>query len=442
MATVLPLRGHPRLLVTRALRHTELVHVGASICSRGITARPSQTGLSERRRKQMRPTDTFFAAPTTDGRDYRNGFVMQPTGVGFEGRTVETTEQRRRIQLSKSHTELRLELQRAIDSRRIDPSVFGAAMQRCGQGRWWDALLDVRQVQRWLGVRLFSAEGSIYLNALMRSVRSVSSEGPTPARQRRLVELGKEAWHEVGGATRIETPMLNAALRLCSAASEHAGLVWGEELWAWAQQRGVALNKISYASFALLLESHALSDRVDAMLSGPGMAAWTPDFVDLGALVNVAGELRNWRRADSLWRALVSEHSIVPHALAYCAYAKAHLLSGRPASAARIVEEMFALGAGDIRGALMHAQALLVIYHSSLAQDDLRRLDRVLHEGTLLIPEANAGVLTATWIDIKNVVECLRNSPSLRLHDVLVGLHLKRSKMAEWDNFSAGEQYL
>mmetsp|Transcript_168808 Transcript_168808/g.536740 ORF Transcript_168808/g.536740 Transcript_168808/m.536740 type:complete len:372 (-) Transcript_168808:314-1429(-) len=368
---------------------------------------------------------------------------MQPTGAGFEGRTSKTSKHRKMIQGSSSSAELLSVVRRSIDQCCIDASVFGAALQRCGQGRWWSALSKVRKLQMHANISLFSVEGSIYSNALMRSIRDSSGDGIVTTRQKQLVSLGREVWHEVLGHAEIRTPFLNSALRLCSAAADREGLIFGEEMWLWAKQAGLKFDRTSYASFGLLLEVNGLCERVDSLLVSSG-SPWPPDCVDLSAVVNAAGELRDWGRADQLWQTLTGKYKVVAHTLAYSAFAKAQLLSGRLVAASRCIDEMLDAGLDLVDPALavLRVQASLVLFHASLAQPCSRRLDEAFRNGESIIQGASAS-FKYDWRQIRRVQSRLRQHPSsVRLHDVLIGWNLARSDMAKWDNYCAGSAYL
>ena len=61
---------------------------------------------------------------------------------------VESAEVRRKLQWSQRPEELLRHLSGALAAGQIDCSVVGAALKRCEQGRWWDALCEVRRLQK------------------------------------------------------------------------------------------------------------------------------------------------------------------------------------------------------------------------------------------------------------------------------------------------------
>lgn len=406
----------------------------ASGSHRGIHARASQMPDAERRRKLEIPMETYQSPATSR-------CVLAPTDSSMPGRSKHTAKQRESMQWSKSIEELLQNLGSAIDTHRVDASVFGAAMQRCGQSRWWDALLTVRMLQKSSGMSLFYVQRNTYLAALRKSVRKEGGFGVVLERQQKAVALGKQVWEEVR-PTADDTIGLNAALHLCAAGIKIEGLEWAEELWQWAKAKGLPLTNESYSAFALVLEGCQLSDRVDEILAKHA-EVWAPDCVALGQLVNSAAEQRNWRRAEELWTRLVVERKVTPHTLAYGARAKAHLLCGRPAAAAHVIDEMLGCEmALPPEIAESHVQCLLIAYHSSLEENDFRRLGQALSRGEPVISKASLWQ-RKTWTKMKHVMSQLRENPqSLHLRDVLVEWKAQQSEMSKWQRKCAGSRYL
>mmetsp|Transcript_149131 Transcript_149131/g.415652 ORF Transcript_149131/g.415652 Transcript_149131/m.415652 type:complete len:468 (+) Transcript_149131:59-1462(+) len=433
-----------------AMRLADLVLVSALQSSlRHIHARSWQTGAAARSRKLDRPLDCFRSpgqGPNEKSRDVSR-FVMLPTNQKeTDGRTAVTSAQRALMQLCRSSSELIGHLRSAIAAGRADASVFGAAMQRCGQSSWWDALLEVRRAQRQAGVTLWPLQRNICLTALSRCVRSAGDgSAAVPSRQRELVSLGREVWDEVGPATDSDTfkSGLGAALRICAVADGVAGLDWAEELWTWAQQQRFPLEAISYSNYALVLEVHNQPRRVDELLSACAQKNWRPSVVLLGALVNAAAERHDWLRAEMLWDRLVNGFGVKPNLIAYSARAKAHLLCGRPALVASIIDDALDRNVElNLHLAEALLQASLVMYHSSLAAEDLMRLRNALSMARPVM--CNYGrAQRERWQRLEEAASRIRCSPaSVRLYDVLLTMHGRQSIMTDWPHMSAGSRYL
>lgn len=417
--------------------------------ARGVHARAELTPFTERCRKLQRPLDTYRSPGKIGERTPGDSrFVMRPTQPDSEGRSsrAQFSQERAALQFSKEPDELLRHLRAAFNFDGVDPSVIGAAMQRCGQGRWWDALQQVREMQRMTGVVLHPIVRNIYITALLRCVRGEQGFGAVSARQQELLRLARQAWEEAEPATDVDTfnSGVGAALSLCAASEDAAALVWGEEIWESARAQSFALYEVAHKQYVTFLAAHGHFERVDAALSASKHVDWSPDCVLLGALVNVAAERCDWRQAEVWWERLVAaEFGVVPNGICYGARAKAHLLSGRPATAARVIDEMLDRGI-DLLPVLAQTQvqALLVVCHSSMAPSDLNRLTVALRRGAPVIAEASARQ-RATWQRMQEIARRLRSDPAaIQLRDVLVEWTAARSAMATWPDVAVGAAYL
>jgi len=417
--------------------------------ARCIHGRARQTTFAEARRKVQRPRDAF-ESPGIDNRLNRSvsRFVLSPIQPGSKGREAHTSEQRAAMQWSNSAGELLERLRIAMTGGLVDVSVFSAAMQRCGQGRWWDALQEVRDEQLSVGVATSPILCTMYINAMTRSLRSERGFGVVPARQRQVLPFAKAAWDEAGISKHLDFPTapcaLNAALRLCAAVGrEPAAFEWAAELWTWGGQCCI-LDEISYSTFLLVLAVHRMPERVDELLAeAVRRTLLKPNYILLGGLVNVAAEHRDWRRAEELWHVLVDQLGVVANGLAYGARAKAHMSCGRPLAVVSVVDEMLGKGLQappEVAESL--CQALLVMYHSTLDAYDFLRLHEAFCRGEAMMQSAS-GWQRRTWEQMKHTADAMRSDPaSVDLRDVLVEWKAQRSVMAEWRGCVAGSNYL
>ena len=433
------------VLGVRTKSSTSWIFQSFLLFKRSIHARAEQTPTSERQRKLQRPRDSFLAPGKGNKKMSKNEsrYVLAPTPYRSEGE--HTSLQRKKMQLSRSPNELLKNLQMAINSDLVDTSVFGAAMQRCGQGRWWDALCEVRQRQVNIGIALDKIQGTMYLAALARCVRGEYGFGPIPERQKLIVPLAKQAWteHRAPNDVQQDNFCFNAALRVCHSAAGTDGIKWGEELWKWAAASGLELNKVSYTNFILLLEAHGKTPRVDAILSDAAKQGWKPDYATLGGLVNAAAERRDWQRGESLWHTLLNEFGVIPTNIQYSARTKLHMLCGRPAFIKHVVNSMLDKNIPMLpQIAEAQFQAALIVYHSTLSQSDRRHLIEADTQG-LPITRSASGHQKKTWKELQLVSRSLCSRPcSIRLHDVLIEWKAKQSIMANWANHAAGSGYL
>merc|ERR1712232_462756 len=81
-------------------------------------------------------------------------FWRKGSHPAFESRPDETSVQRHSMKMCNSPGQLLKRLNKAISNRCCDYSVISAAMQPCGTSRWWDALLEIRQIQKDQLIRL------------------------------------------------------------------------------------------------------------------------------------------------------------------------------------------------------------------------------------------------------------------------------------------------
>merc|ERR1712008_194941 len=90
------------------------------------------------------------------------------------------------------------------------------------------------------------------------------------------------------------------------------------------------LDGLKYDKYTRMLEVYQRRQEVDVVLAA-GVAAgeaWG-DRILLGALVNLAADKRDWRRAEDLWQRFVKQYGIKPNITNSTVFAKAQLLCGR-----------------------------------------------------------------------------------------------------------------
>lgn len=388
----------------------------------------------------MRPEENF-ASPGEQGKLRRSEslFVLSPTVFQSGDRSKQTSQRRRRLQMATSPVHLWWIVAEALESGNVDVSVFGAAFQRCGQGRWWDALLEVRRLQQQCNLHLRPTQVSILLKALARSVRDEDGFGAVPGRQEQVVQLGKEVWSECNEHNVIT---FGAALNLCVAAPEIEGLEWAEDLWRQIEELGIERTPPIFTAFAQVSAVHGITSRVNELLAQASRGQWKADAITLGALVNTYAEQWDWRSVEEIWKTCTQDMKIRPNEIAVTARSKAHLLAGRPSFASDVIDEVVLAGIETAPVAEMHVQALLVVHHSDLKRDSWNRLLEAVRHGEPVVAEATLHQ-QRTWAKMKEMVEALHAQPShVRLHDLLVEWKAARSAMAQWPNYEAGSAYL
>lgn len=394
--------------------------------ARHIHARAEQHHLSDRQRRKARLDS--LSSPN------KSRVVLSPTSV--TERSDRTAEQRRQMQMSRTAPELLSNLQRACEENQIDHSVFGAAVQRCGQGRWWEGLSSVYEVLQRSGVRLDNIGRSIFLTALWKCAGN-EFENKAPPRPGLLLALGEQVLRDVEEIADDSqfNALLGSALRLCVVAREERALAWAEELWAWSERQPFTKTVPVCNTYTFVLESYGLHERVDAML-----AQVPPNQVLLGSLVNAAATLRDWRRAEHLWAELTGTYQVSPNEIAFAARGKAHLLCGGVADLDVIAWEASSQDLLSSQLADCWTQAAAVLYHSSLAEEDRRRFSEAL----------SASQRLATSKDLRDQVQKasalfqrLQSRPSsVPFSDVLFTKKGAQSTMSTWVDCVAGGNYV
>lgn len=284
----------------------------------------------------------------------------------------------------------------------------------------------------------------MYLAALFKCIKGEHGFGAMRHRQQQVLALAQQIWAEAGPSDDgFSNAGLNAALRVCAASGDAHGLRWAKALWSIFAPKHK--DSISYGSFALVLQTCSRPVEVDELLTNSSRAGlWQPDNVDLGALVNAAGEQRDWRRAEVLWERLVREHNVRPNLIAYVARSKVHLLCGRVVVAARIIDDMIGEGFDlNPHAAQAHIQALLVVCHSSLAATDLQRLRQALRNGESAIRLEGSLHQKKFLTQAKRLATLLATQPeAVTLPDVLLEWKAREcSEMASWERCLAGSLY-
>lgn len=374
-----------------------------------------------------------------------SGWLKAPSqyGVDVEGRSNRTSIERAHMQNAQTPQELLHKLGAAVASGRIDASVFGAAAKRCGQGRWWDCISDVRRFQKVAKLTLFAIQRNQFIWALGECISSSGTICHDLA-----IDMGKQIWSESSSATDSVTfnSGLSSAFRLCSVSEAGKALEWADELWHWACEQDLVINAFSHSLYVRVLDAHGLHDRVEVEITAAcekakSDARWTPSRALLGALVKKAGERFDIERVDCLWNRWVVDFGVVPEIIEYACLIKAYLRCGRPAQAVQSIDEMCDKGfALEPIQALDLVQAHICLYHSSLTKPELKRLNQAIQKCESIVFTKHQ---EATLSRLLAIAHRLRQNPqTVKFHDLLV---LKReareSVMAKWTRCVAGSKY-
>eukprot|EP00419_Tripos_fusus_P020940 CAMPEP_0172761180 /NCGR_PEP_ID=MMETSP1074-20121228/171113_1 /TAXON_ID=2916 /ORGANISM="Ceratium fusus, Strain PA161109" /LENGTH=106 /DNA_ID=CAMNT_0013595343 /DNA_START=188 /DNA_END=505 /DNA_ORIENTATION=- len=105
----------------------------------------------------------------------------------MENRPNKSSSQRQKIKSASTPNGLLSELKAAISKNLVDRSVIGAAMQKCGDSRWWDTLMEVMRLQSHHKVVLDPVARNIFITALTKAVRDDAKPHLEPERRRQLL---------------------------------------------------------------------------------------------------------------------------------------------------------------------------------------------------------------------------------------------------------------
>ncbi|CAK9093896.1 unnamed protein product [Durusdinium trenchii] len=262
---------------------------------------------------------------------------------------------------------LRRALRQAQEKRWLNGALVATAAQRCGEARWWEQLVEVIEASRGLSL--------------------------SPAQQRTVLLALASAGHG-RGVRGAAAGCGGAAFKLCRAlGTEQAALLWADQLWDWARR---VLPPEAWSSGTLpeqrlgLLELQQRYEEVDAMVRTLTPTAWL-----LRNLLSADATLRDWQRADELWAQMA--RAAPADGLAYAAYAKVHLLCGRPGAGLEILDQIMH-GVHeedtylDAQYAIDYLQMLLVVCHSHTDAVNLQRL-----RGSFLVSLSNSRGLQRHW---------------------------------------------
>eukprot|EP00930_Biecheleria_cincta_P061354 TRINITY_DN46920_c0_g1_i1.p1 TRINITY_DN46920_c0_g1~~TRINITY_DN46920_c0_g1_i1.p1 ORF type:complete len:442 (+),score=55.27 TRINITY_DN46920_c0_g1_i1:31-1356(+) len=432
MLTRMPMRPSALALTTRYVRRLPRRCFLQAL--RYIHAKEYQSPTAIRNRKLDRPREDVNS-------HMNSNYVLDPTKLKRKpGWTDDTSKQRAQMQRSRTPKDLLQQLRAFVSSGEVDPSVFGAAMQQCGQSFWWDALLQIDRLRRQAKLTLHPIERNIFLTALARCVRNpAQNQENAPSRQKRVLQIAQRIWGEV------EQPLdednfnigLGVALTVCIAAGEHAGLCWAEELWSWAEKhQHFQIYPMEYTLMARALEEYACYDRVDKFFQAGH--AWMSNVVMLGALLNIAAKRKHLARGEHHWDLQTRIHGVKPNIIAVTARAKLYLLCGRPRGALQVTSEVMEpyLHVHETR-----LQAAVITYHSTLSKRDLRVLRNTMQAATPSMKGAGKNNRTKLKA-FERIVSLLQTSPAdVAVRDLLVTPNGKESVISTWQDCFAESDY-
>ena len=421
-------------------------------------SRPEEVGLARQNRMRCRPRENF-AGPTGLRPEKQEYFMLTPTDpkrTRSPGRGETTSKARLQMKQSRSAKQLLSAFRRFIAEGMVDASVVSAAVQRCGHGRWWDALLEVMELQEKSSVVSDDIHHNLLLNAIGSCLTGHNcTDHERDARKATTLQMGKRVWGQCSPPTPSSfNCQLSSVLKLCLRIGSKNAFAWADELWCLSEEEAFEKNIISYTAWLSLLERQGRHGDVDHLLHQLGGYSKTNiklDEVVLGDLISCATRSRDAKRADKIWQILVGRYKVKPSFLAYTTYAQAHLLAGYPQNTLRIIDAMIPKQRGpadfrhsmDYKLALLYLQTLLIVYHSSMSLADGARLQAFLPKGAAIVEKKSAKGAKAEWKALEAMGQKLLASdhkPSFK--ELLIKTHARDSLMKTWKNHRAGANYL
>ena len=401
--------------------------------------RPEEVGESRRHKMLNRPS--------YNGRTgLRNGefFLASPATPGKWGRSDGAASFRAGMATCKSWQQVVELVKTAKMEGKLEASVFGAAMQTCGNEGWWKGMLELHRLRKEEAVLLPPIVRNIALTALAHCLKGKRDQKVVLDRVPIALEMAKEYWREAGvGDARDFNIGVSSALKLATCLDCEAAHQWGMEVWSDSRP-GLVKDQISFNAHLAFLEHYRRSDEVDRWLQHGGR--FVLNVVLLGSLLDCSASQRDWKRAEALWETFI-QRQVRPNLMAYNARAKVHLFAGRPLK----VLEVYDHAITDFLEAMKenykvggsYAQALLLLCHSSLNAADMSRLEEFLKLALEKGPSSPKGV-REDLLKMRQVLKKLLSRPrEVYLRDVLVQWRARElSVMAEWENFPAGSRYL
>ncbi|CAE7920950.1 slc25a42 [Symbiodinium necroappetens] len=401
--------------------------------------RPEETYNRKTGHKRSKNPQQYFLTSPTD-----------PKTSSPQRRSPRAAKLRLRLKKCRSSKLLLDLLRAACDAGRVDISIFSAAVQRCGQMRWWRPLQDILQMQHKAQVKLDCVHVSSVLNALATCLRRDGKFEVVPARAQAALKIAHEVIEECKGLVQTESDyniLLTALFKLCSQIASVRSHQWALRIWDWSSATAFEKDSLTWTAFLTLSEQFGDESLVDRYLQ-EGLsdgASWTRNPVLLGGLLNAAANRRRAARADAIWDNFCSA-GLRPNMICYGAYSKAHMLAGSPVRAVEIIDNMEMQKVANMNSNIVvdYGQCLLVVCHSSTSPSNRQKLLDFIARGDKIMTKDGRGNTKNEWQKIRgNAGKLLANAKSLQLQDILSEWKARTlSVMKDWENFDANTKYL
>ena len=166
-------------------------------------------------------------------------FLLSPSDPDLDesaGRGERTKQTRDKMKKARTPKQLLERFIQALQDDMADSSVVGAAVQRCGHGGyggWWEALLQVWELQQRSGVELHSMQKNLFIDALASCVKCYQGKGSRRRRKVPALKLAKEAWdYDLPASPRDFNCRLSSALKVCLHVGNEEAFQWADDIWS------------------------------------------------------------------------------------------------------------------------------------------------------------------------------------------------------------------
>ena len=232
-------------------------------------SRPSEVPLFEQNRMLQR-SRAEFASPTGQ-RSNDWFFLLTPTGKDKHqtlGRGEKTAKVRMQLKKSISPRQLLQLFHNALQDGKVDASVVGAALQRCGQGLWWNALIEIRELQEQHGIVLHCIEHNIFKHAFASCLKCRKcTVSQLNNRKAKAFRLAREIWgHPVPSNAADFNCALSSAFQVCVRVGSSEAFTWADELWTWSEGQPFEKSMVTYTARMFVYEMQGRHTEVDATL--------------------------------------------------------------------------------------------------------------------------------------------------------------------------------
>ena len=175
-----------------------MLPLGCAVLALRSHSQPEQVPFSQRNRMLRRPRANVASPTGRTGKRKRPHFPLTPSNPNVHatpGRTQEASSLRDSMKTCRRPHQLLKFFEEIRNAGALEASIFGSAMLRCGQGRWWDQLVYIYSMHRELGVSLRCIENNILLHALASCLkcRRTSVEA-MEIRKQEALKLARCAW--------------------------------------------------------------------------------------------------------------------------------------------------------------------------------------------------------------------------------------------------------